>query len=873
MALTGKFLADFSDFTAEVQKANTSLRFFQTTSEQATQALNRTAEAFSGKKTIQDATLAAEAIERLGGASKLTESEQAAVNRTVTEAIAKYRALGQEAPAELQALADATRRVEDTTKQLPRGIESIGGSLNRMAGLIGIGFSVGAVVNFGRHVFDTASQIHDLSESLGISAEAAQRYRFAAEQSGATMDDVARSINFMNRALAEPTNGTVDALKAAGLSFDQISRMNPEEAFNAITEAIRGIPDPTIQAKVATELFSRSALSLLPGIKEGFVGIGRQATVMSDDTINSLEAAQDAWGKLADRVTIVSGNLIAAAQNTASAVTSSWSHFVLFADTAIKQGIGAAVALTSAEDDAARAAGKVHDINLTLEGSTRKTKEQIEEEAAAHRKAAEQAAAHAKAIQSIRDSLSGEGAIKAAKDMLEALRGTIPVQQMTKDKQEEINKTMDQAIEVFRAQGKVAPQAMRDLWMATQPAIDVVNDLGESFDRVGASMKADIPEIHDWTIAWKEGIEGGINSFKETISIPTAQKGLFSTLFGDAKDFGSQLANAIQGAIQGGGNAVAAAAGALGSRIATNMADSLTKEGGKLFGSALGNIFAGALPIVGSLLGPLVGSLWGKIFGHAGRDAVKDFAASMGGFDELHRQLNDLGAEGERLWIKLTQGVGRNDPAAAQAAIQAVTDALEAQKQKAQEAGDAVTAEAGTVTDSHQQALDAIKKMDDEMQSLFDSIKDEAPEEVMGVVERQTRDRIAAIQKERDQAQEQLDKTVETAAEAAKKAGDIIDKTLAERQFVIRVKAQVEGLDGIRGGPTPELVGFQHGTQGRYLNFGSGTLAMLHGHEKITPISEAAWDEGGYMPVQVSVDGDVLIETIVRAAKRKGLAR
>ena len=48
----------------------------------------------------------------------------------------------------------------------------------------------------------------------------------------------------------------------------------------------------------------------------------------------------------------------------------------------------------------------------------------------------------------------------------------------------------------------------------------------------------------------------------------------------------------------------------------------------------------------------------------------------MGGFDALQKKLEALGEEGGKLWVKLTQGVPKNDKAAAAAAIAEVEAAL-----------------------------------------------------------------------------------------------------------------------------------------------------------------------------------------------------
>jgi hypothetical protein len=68
-------------------------------------ALNK----FSGDNVIRQAQTYAQVVQQMGGVTKLTTAEQANLNRVVTEAIDKYRALGQQAPRYLQDLQKATQ--------------------------------------------------------------------------------------------------------------------------------------------------------------------------------------------------------------------------------------------------------------------------------------------------------------------------------------------------------------------------------------------------------------------------------------------------------------------------------------------------------------------------------------------------------------------------------------------------------------------------------------------------------------------------------------------------------------------------------------------------------------------------------------------
>jgi predicted transcriptional regulator len=266
------------------------------------------------------------------------------------------------------------------------------GSLKNGLGALGIAFSAQAVIGFAKSVFDSASEIHDLSEQLGISAEAVQGFKFAAEQSGSSLEAVGIAITKMNKNLATGDSSTIQALESVGLKFDDIRNMKPEDAFLAITDAIQKIPDPMKQVEVGTALMGKGFAELLPGIKEGFRAAADGANKMSNDTIDSLEAAQDAWGKLSNAVTIASGEIIAASISVGKEVTSSWQSAAQFALNWMTFGAGAAATMADLSQVTKKTAA---DINLSLPPAVHKTKEELD--------AAEKAAKkHAEALEEIR---------------------------------------------------------------------------------------------------------------------------------------------------------------------------------------------------------------------------------------------------------------------------------------------------------------------------------------------------------------------------------------------------------------------------------------------------------------------------------------
>jgi len=724
----------------------------------------------------------AEAVERIGGVSKLTEKELERVSAQANDAANKLRALGQDVPPGIQKIADATKVATKETTDWKNALAST-------AGAFGLAFSVGSIVAFGKSVLDSASQIGDLSSQLGISTNAVQGFQFAAEQSGSSLDAVGIALTKMNQNLAGGDKSTVKALKDAGLEFSAIRNMKPEDAFLAITDAVKRIPDPMTQTDVALQLFGKSAAQLLPAIKDGFREVADSAHKMSTDTIASLKAAQDAWAELSRNVTIVSGNIIAATMNLGKAVTASGSSFASFARDVVLFGAGAAGNMAVAFDAAAKSGKDLKDVNLTLPGAVKPTADQLAA-----------AAAEAKRFADALAKWSGAKATAEMKLLDAVFRELAKSGQLTRDQIDGMVK------EAIKLQGEGAKLTTR-LWemaRATDALAPHLSVAELNLSKIGTQIDIVVPKMNTFSLS----VVAGLNKWGEfglivgKPEVPTAIK--------KATDGVAELSRALAelATVSGGslGSVVSGMSSIVSAVSAAQKGFKSVQEGIAGFkGDPLSSILSISSGVMGIVTAAIAaGKAIAGLFKHEGRDMVVDFAESLGGFDALHAQLLELGAEGEKLWIALTQGVGKNNPKEAQAAIDAITKAL-AKKKAEQDAGTAST-----------------------------------------------------------EAEAQA--TIETAAEASKALDELGVRLKKNRDEWSDWSEDVTGFlqklaNDIRKMPLPSPGGVPGGTSG-----GAGTSGLFIGR------GGRAGGDSQNITIVNQIDGEVMTKTMVKVAKRRGLA-
>ncbi len=790
--VTAKFNADFSNFQKQVREGIASVAELEKAAGASEGSVQRLQRAFSGERMIRDARDTADAVARIGGASALTEREQARVNATVSEALAKYKALGIQAPADLQALAKATEANTGVMGALKQALNGVGLSLTTALGPAAI---AATVVLAGKQFMDLTGKLTDLSGKTGISTTALQKLGYVTEQAGVEVEGVAAAVNKMGKNLVEGNKGAVAGIEALGLGVDSLLKLSPDQAFIQIGDAIAKVENPMERATIATKIFGKQGADLLPAFTGDLAILAKQAedsgAVLSEDMVAGGDAAGDAIGRLMKTgmglIGQVLGPLMPAIEGVANLLASLLGP--------VARGVGSVVEWLSARfleakvklyDFAAGVMQTVRDIPLLGQhlGISAEGLDSM-------RKRADEARQQLQAFNE-----------NAAKPVTATLREAAPIVGDYSEKTEKVakaKKDATKAAEDFAGKVKNLTGLFRELAPAIADSSQEIANIRAGFQSDGTLISRSINETATATAAARKEAEewARVNGAVLAPSI--------TSLGGVLKESGtkgvSMFSGLMQGvpqsilsAIQGGGNVI----GAAGASIGTNLMQNFTTKFGPAITAALpfgiGTAVTALLPMLGPMFGPVAEKIAGffkQIFGGPsqeelrGRQAVADFEKQLAGLLN-QTQLNEAGNEG---WKKT---------------VIAIRDAYIAMGRTEAEA----LADAERLWKSSKHGAEASKAVIAEIESKMKTQGAAAEEAVLRV----------------------------------KRAIDSLPENVD-----ININGSVSMPEG-----DPERYGSASGTKrktgGWFANFGAGTAATLHGDEAVVPrgqVNEFVQDMGG----------------------------
>lgn len=132
--------------------------------------------------------------------------------------------------------------------------------------------AAGAFSSFVSGTAGAVASIDDLAKRTGVSADVLQGYSLAANQSGVSLETFGRAVQKLTVNLGEAQTGNAAAVKSfadLGLSVQDLSRLSPQQAFEAVAAAIAKLPNPAQQAAAAVSVFGKSGVELVPIFQEG----------------------------------------------------------------------------------------------------------------------------------------------------------------------------------------------------------------------------------------------------------------------------------------------------------------------------------------------------------------------------------------------------------------------------------------------------------------------------------------------------------------------------------------------------------------------------------------------------------------------------
>ena len=133
------------------------------------------------------------------------------------------------------------------------------------------------------------AKIGEMAEMFGTTAEAVQRVKAAADQSGTSIETV-------GRLMAKLRADGGGALEKLGIDAKEFAHSGMDEQILMISEHLEKIPDPQQRINTALEVFGVRGREILPMLSKGYETLKEEmhaASVASNETVESLRLAED----------------------------------------------------------------------------------------------------------------------------------------------------------------------------------------------------------------------------------------------------------------------------------------------------------------------------------------------------------------------------------------------------------------------------------------------------------------------------------------------------------------------------------------------------------------------------------------------------
>jgi hypothetical protein len=200
------------------------------------------------------------------------------------------------------------------------GLNAIRNQFRQLRGFInseiGSAISFGAILAGFQQVIQKAGQLTDISQQFGASTKFLQQVGNVAEQNGASLEGLAKSLNKVSVNQEKVRAGNKEAtesLNALGVSTAQFVNASPEEAWMLISDAVAKSDDKTKAYNATVQLMGRGAGELFSTLSMGSEAIksmGDAVGIMTDEQVALLDEAGDSLTNLKNQLLVWGADIV-----------------------------------------------------------------------------------------------------------------------------------------------------------------------------------------------------------------------------------------------------------------------------------------------------------------------------------------------------------------------------------------------------------------------------------------------------------------------------------------------------------------------------------------------------------------------------------
>lgn len=220
--------------------------------------------------------------------------------------------------------ATGLKALENRLKDIGKKITVVGKGLSA----VGIGV-LAPIVAIGRGFAVMGDELGKASVRTGVTVEALSALKYAAEQSGSSLDGLETAIKGMTKFLDAARGGGKEAtaaMTALGLSLSDLEGKSPDQQFKLIADRLSKVTDETGKSALAMDIFGKAGLELKPLFSNGAKGIvelenaaKRLGLVMSGD---AAKAAEEFGDRMADLKAVLKASVFQVGSALAPALRS-----------------------------------------------------------------------------------------------------------------------------------------------------------------------------------------------------------------------------------------------------------------------------------------------------------------------------------------------------------------------------------------------------------------------------------------------------------------------------------------------------------------------------------------------------------------------